>query len=50
MALPIEEMKRYLDGIGHLFDEDFDGKKASEHLGIVKEAEKRVSKKHSVAP
>ena len=50
MALPIDDMKRYLDGMLHLFDEDFDGSKVSKHMGIVTEAEKRVSKKNSVAP
>ena len=51
MELPIEDMKRYLDGILHIYDEGRTAVKISDLSGIVTEAEARLSKKdNSVAP
>ena len=51
MELPIEDMKRFLDGILHIYDEGRTAVKMGDLFEIVTEAEKRLSKKnHSVAP
>lgn len=51
MELPIEDMKRFLDGILHIYDEGRTAVKMDDLFGIVTEAEKRLSEKNnSVAP
>lgn len=51
MALPIEDMKRFLDGILHIYDEGRTAVKMGDLFGIVTEAENRLAeKKNSVAP
>ena len=51
MELPIEDMKRFLDGILHIYDEGRTAVKMGDLFEIVTEAEKRLSKKNnSVAP
>ena len=51
MELPIEDMKRFLDGILHIYDEGRTAVKMSDLFGIVTEAENRLAeKKNSVAP
>ena len=51
MELPIEDMKRFLDGILHIYDEGRTAVKMGDLFGIVTEAEKRLSEKNnSVAP
>lgn len=41
MSEPIEDMKKYLDGILHLYDEGRTKTRMQEHLGMVAEAEKK---------
>lgn len=51
MELPIEDMKRFLDGILHIYDEGRTAVKMGDLFEIVTEAEKRLSEKNnSVAP
>ena len=51
MELPIEDMKRFLDGILHIYDEGRTSVKMGDLFGIVTEAEERLSEKeNSVAP
>lgn len=51
MELPIEDMKRFLDGILHIYDNGRTAVKMGDLFGIVAEAEKRLSEKNdSVAP
>ena len=51
MELPIEDMKRFLDGILHIYDEGRTAVKVGDLFGIVTGAEKRLSEKNnSVAP
>ena len=51
MELPIEDMKRFLDGILHIYDEGRPAVKMGDLFGIVTEAENRLAeKKNSVAP
>ena len=51
MELPIEDMKRFLDGILHIYDEGCTAVKMGDLFGIVTEAENRLAeKKNSVAP
>ena len=51
MELPIEDMKRFLDGILHIYDEGRTAVKMGDLFGIVTEAENRLAeKKNSVAP
>ncbi len=51
MELPIEDMKRFLDGILHIHDEGRTRMSMGALFGIVEEAEERLSEKeNSVAP
>lgn len=51
MENPIEDMKRFLDGILHIYDEGRTAVKMGDLFGIVTEAEERLSEKdNSVAP
>ena len=51
MEAPIEDMKRFLDGILHIYDEGRTKVSMSELFGIVTAAEEKLSeKKNSVAP
>ena len=51
MELPIEDMKQFLDGILHIYDEGRTAVKMDDLFGIVTEAENRLAeKKNSVAP
>ena len=51
MELPIEDMKRFIDGILHIYDEGRTAVKMGDLFGIVTEAEERLSEKNnSVAP
>ena len=51
MELPIEDMKRFLDGILHIYDEGRTKVKMDDLFGIVTEAKERLSEKNnSVAP
>ena len=51
MELPIENMKQFLDGILHIYDEGRTKVSMSELFGIVTAAEEKLSeKKNSVAP
>lgn len=51
MEVPIEDMKRFLDGILHIYDEGRTAVKMGDLFGIVTEAENRLAeKKNSVAP
>ena len=51
MELPIEDMKRFLDGILPIYDEGRTAVKIGDLFGIVTEAENRLAeKKNSVAP
>lgn len=51
MELPIEDMKRFLDGILHIYDNGRTAVRMGDLFGIVTEAEKRLSEKNnSVAP
>ncbi len=51
MELPIEDMKRFLDGILHIYDEGRTKVSMGELFGIVSAAEERLAeKKKSVAP
>ena len=51
MELPIEDMKRFLDGILHIYDEGRTKVSMGELFGIVTAAEERLAeKKKSVAP
>jgi transcriptional regulator with XRE-family HTH domain len=51
MELPIEDMKRFLDGILHIYDEGRTKVSMGDLFGIVAEAEARLSEKeNSVAP
>ena len=51
MELPIEDMKRFLDGILHIYDEGRTAVKMGNLFGIVTGAENRLAeKKNSVAP
>ena len=45
MELPIEDMKRFLDGILHIYDEGRTSVKMGDLFGIVTEAEERLSEK-----
>ena len=51
MEIPIEDMKRFLDGILHIHDEGRTRMSMGALFGIVEEAEERLSEKeNSVAP
>ena len=51
MEVPIEDMKRFLDGILHIYDEGRTKVSMGDLFGIVAEAEARLSEKeNSVAP
>lgn len=51
MEVPIEDMKRFLDGILHIHDEGRTRISVGVLFGIVEEAEERLSEKgNSVAP
>lgn len=51
MEVPIEDMKKFLDGLLHIYDEGRTAVKMGDLFGIVTEAEKRLSEKDdSVAP
>ena len=51
MEVPIEDMKRFLDGILHIHDEGRTKMSMGALFGIVEEAEERLSEKeNSVAP
>ena len=51
MEAPIEDMKRFLDGILHIYDEGRTKVSMSELFGIVTAAEEKLAeKKNSVAP
>ncbi len=51
MEMPIEDMKRFLDGILHIYDEGRTNVSMSDLFGIVAEAEAKLSEKNgSVAP
>ena len=51
MEIPIEDMKRFLDGILHIYDEGRTKVSMGDLFGIVTEAENRLSEKeNSVAP
>jgi hypothetical protein len=51
MEQPIEDMKRFLDGILHIYDEGRTKVSMGDLFGIVAEAEARLSEKeNSVAP
>ena len=51
MEIPIEDMKRFLDGILHIYDEGRTKASMGDLFGIVTEAEKRLAEKeNSVAP
>ena len=51
MEAPIEDMKRFLDGILHIYDEGRTKVPMGELFGIVTAAEERLTeKKNSVAP
>ena len=51
MEVPIEDMKKFLDGILHIYDEGRTKVSMSDLFGIVTEAEKRLTEKNSsVAP
>lgn len=51
MELPIEDMKRFLDGILHIYDNGRTAVKMGDLFGIVTEAEERLAEKNdSVAP
>lgn len=45
MEAPIEDMKRFLDGILHIYDEGRTAVKMSDLFGIVAEAEARLAEK-----
>ena len=49
MELPIEDMKRFLDGILHIYDEGRTAVKIGDLFGIVTEAEARLSEKNNSA-
>jgi hypothetical protein len=51
MEVPIEDMKRFLDGILHIYDEGRTKVSMSDLFGIVTKAEARLTEKqNSVAP
>lgn len=50
METPVEDMKRYLDGLLHIYDEGRSKIKISDLFEIVSEAERRLTEKTSVAP
>ena len=51
MEVPIEDMKRFLDGILHIYDEGRTKVSMGDLFGIVTEAENRLAEKeNSVAP
>ena len=51
MEVPIEDMKKFLDGLLHIYDEGRTAVKMGDLFGIVTEAEKRLTEKDdSVAP
>ena len=51
MEIPVEDMKRFLDGILHIYDEGRTKVSMDDLFGIVTEAEARLSEKeNSVAP
>jgi len=51
MELPVEDMKRFLDGILHIYDEGRTKVSMGDLFGIVAEAEARLTEKeNSVAP
>ena len=51
MEAPIEDMKRFLDGILHIYDEGRTKVSMGELFGIVTAAEERLAeKKNAVAP
>ena len=47
MEVPIEDMKRYLDGILHLYDEGRSKASIPELLGIVEQAQRQLAEKMS---
>ena len=47
MELPIEDMKQFLDGILHIYDEGRTAVKMGDLFGIVTEAEERVAEKEN---
>ena len=51
MEMPVEDMKRFLDGILHIYDEGRTKVSMGDLFGIVAEAEARLTEKeNSVAP
>ena len=50
MELPIEDMKRFLDGLYHLYDQGRDKVKMGDLLNISVEARERLNEQRSVAP
>lgn len=51
MELPVEDMKRFLDGILHIYDKGRTKASMSDFFGIAAEAEARFTEKeNSVAP
>ena len=50
METPVADMKRYLDGLLHIYDEGRSKVKISDLFEIVSEAERRLTEKTSVAP
>ena len=47
MEAPIEDMKRFLDGILHIYDEGRTAVKMGDLFGIVAEAEARLAEKNN---
>ena len=50
MEAPIEDMKRFLDGLYHLYDQGRDKVKMGDLLNISAEARERLNEQNSVAP
>ena len=50
MEVPIEDMKRFLDGLYHLYDQGHDKVKMGDLLNISAEARERLNEQQSVAP
>ena len=51
MQTPVDDIKKYLDGILHLYDEDRTKTSMPELFGIVEQAEQKLlNKQNSVAP
>ena len=50
METPIEDMRRFLDGLYHLYDQGRDKVKMGDLLNISVEARERLNEQRSVAP